>query len=104
MTSIVSPATTSSSCGSYPLSRLTRYCEAWGSTSRSRGGQQITDAVVRPAARAVARNEGAVQPGGSGVLSTSRWVAGSTPWNIEACAGTVSGGTTVRAVKQDAPD
>ena len=42
--------------------------------------------------------------GVSGVLSTRRWISAGTPRNIEAWAGTVIGGTIVRAVKQAAPD
>ena len=64
----------------------------------------MTDAVASPPARAAARNEGASPRGASGVLSTKPWMAGSTPRNIDAWAGTVSGGTTVRAVKHDAPE
>src|SRR5690242_3699325 len=101
---MVSPATTSSSCGSYRASRLTRYVAARASMSRSIGGQQMTEAVVSPVAREAARNEGALQRGGSGELSTSPCVSGATPRNIEACAGTVSGGSIVRAEKHEAPE
>src|SRR5688572_2000867 len=74
------------------------------SISPSSGSQHSTEAVLRPAALAAARNEFAPPSGASGVLSTSRCTSAATPRNIEAWAGTVIGGTIVVAVKQAPPE
>ena len=75
-----------------------------GATNASIGPQFNRAAVYLPVARATRRKLGATPARSIGVLSRIPWTAGATPRSIEACAGRVIDGVTVRASKQLAPD